>query len=74
MSCFTCGKTFNGSEKDLLRLMKREKWDYYFYRLEEKGEIFICKASKFNHILDTKIKPNFKNGADYAHISEYNEK
>lgn len=72
MACFTCGKTFKGSERDLLRLLKREQWDYYFFRLVENGEVFICKASKFNNILETKIKPNFKNGAEYAHISEFN--
>lgn len=72
MACFTCGKTFKGSERDLLRLLKREQWDYYFFRLVENGEVFICKASKLNNILETKIKPNFKNGAEYAHISEFN--
>lgn len=69
--CFTCGSTFNGSTKELLTKFKRDKKDYYFYTLEEKGDVYLVSKKQFKHVFSTKIKPNFKNGANYAHISEF---
>lgn len=70
--CFTCGQTFSGSAKELLRKYKREKKDYYFYRLETNGDIYLTPKKSFKWVFDNKIKPNFKNGSEYAHISEFN--
>lgn len=78
MSCFSCGRTFKGSVNDLLAEYKREYEKHgterYFYKLKENGDVFICQKSSFKTIFDSKIKPNFKNGAEYAHIQEYNRK
>jgi hypothetical protein len=76
MPCFSCGQTFNGSVNELLQ---RFKLDYlqrgverYFFKLETNGDVKIIKKDQFKNVFKTQIKPNFKNGAEYAHISEYN--
>lgn len=75
MPCFSCGQTFNGTVNELLQ---RFKLDYlergverYFYKESLNSDIRIVNKQQFKHIFDEKIKPNFKNGAEYAHISEY---
>jgi hypothetical protein len=76
MPCFSCGQTFNGSVNELLQ---RFKLDYlqrgverYFFKLETNGDVKIIKKDQFKNVFKTQITPNFKNGAEYAHISEYN--
>lgn len=75
-ACFTCGRSFNGDvNKSLLAFKKQFEQagvSRYFYRLRAGGEIFTCRASSFKIILEQQIKPNFENGAEYSHISEYN--
>ncbi|NRA92159.1 MAG: hypothetical protein HRU26_05645 [Psychroserpens sp.] len=75
MSCFSCGKTFNGSVNDLLQLYKREYLtkgvERYFFRLKTNGDVKIIHKDQFKNVFDSQIKPNFKNGAEYAHIREY---
>jgi len=75
MSCFSCGQTFNGSTNELLQRFKRDYLDNgierYFYREELNGDVKIFKKDKFKLIYETKIKPNFDKGAEYAHIKEY---
>lgn len=77
-SCFTCGKGFSGSVNETLLLFKQqyEKFgtDRYFYKLSANDAIKVCKSQDFNRIFITEIKPNFVNGAEYSHISEYNPK
>lgn len=72
MSCFSCG----GNARSRLIKYKQEYAENgisrYFYKLKTDGMIFTCKASSFNIILETHIKPNFINGAEYSHISEFN--
>lgn len=74
-NCFSCGKGFNGSTKDVLRLFKEDYLqrgiERYFYRLESGGDIKVMRKSQFSHIFTTQIKPNFNKGAEYAHIKEY---
>ena len=76
MPCFSCGQTFNGSVNELLQRFKRDYLERgverYFFRLETKGDVKIIKKEQFKNVFQTQIKPNFKNGAEYAHISEYN--
>lgn len=76
MSCFSCGQTFNGTVNELLQRYKQEYIndgvERYFYREKEGGDIKIIKKDKFKTIYETKIKPNFSEGAEYAHIQEYN--
>lgn len=73
--CFSCGKSFKGSTKEVLQLFKKEYVENgverYFYRKEKDGDIFVIKKSQFKKVFKEVIKPNFKNGAEYAHISEY---
>lgn len=73
--CFSCGKSFNGSTKEALQYFKREYLENgierYFYRLEKGGDIFVIKKSQFKKVFENQIKPNFKKGAEYAHIKEY---
>ena len=74
-NCFSCGKGFNGSVNDLLAIYKQQYIDKgierYFYKLETNGSVFICRKTSFKLIFETKIKPNFENGSEYAHIKEY---
>ncbi len=77
MGCFSCGQTFNGTVNDLL---KRYKLDYinngverYFYKESATGDVKIVKKEQFKYYFDNFIKPNFNNGAEYAHIQEYKE-
>ena len=76
MPCFSCGQTFNGSVNELLQRFKRDYLERgverYFFRLEVNGDVKIIKKEQFKNVFETQIKPNFKNGAEYAHISEYN--
>ena len=78
MSCFSCGRTFNGSVNELLQLFKRDYLntgvERYFYRESEVGDVKIVDKAQFKTVFEMNIKPNFKNGAEYAHISEYNQK
>jgi len=75
MPCFSCGQTFNGSVNELLQ---RYKLDYiqrgverYFFKESENGDVKIINKDQFKYYFDNHIKPNFKNGAEYAHIKEY---
>lgn len=69
--CFSCGNGFNGSTRELLLKYKQEKKDVYFFRIEKGGDIFIVKKDAFKEVFKREIKPNFKKGAEYAHISEF---
>jgi hypothetical protein len=76
MGCFTCGK---GLPSDVVGKLKhfKEMFDTkgierYFYKLGENQPVMICRKSQFKSIFTKKIKPKLKNGATYAHISEYN--
>lgn len=75
MPCFSCGQTFNGSVNELLQRFKRDYLERgverYFFKLNTNGDVKIIKKDQFKNIFETQIKPNFKNGAEYAHISEY---
>ena len=75
MSCFSCGKSFNGSVNELLQLFKREYLDNgterYFYKESAKGDVKIVSNKQFRTIFERDVKPNIKKGAEYAHISEY---
>ncbi len=74
-NCFSCGKGFKGDVNDLLRLFKQDYLDRgverYFFKLSAKGDVLIVKKQQFKRIFNVQIKPNFKNGAEYAHIKEY---
>lgn len=74
--CFTCGKGFTGSTHESLMLFKKiyEELgvDRFFYKLHEKDSIKVVKKQDFNRIFKDQIQPNFENGAEYSHISEYN--
>jgi hypothetical protein len=67
---------FNGSVNDLLKRFKRDYLDNgterYFYKESANGDIKIVSKNQFKYVFETKIKPNFKQGAEYAHIKEYN--
>ncbi len=76
MPCFSCGQTFNGSVNELLQRFKRDYLERgverYFYKESETGDIKIVNKRQFEYVFNNIIKPNFVNGAEYAHISEYN--
>ena len=77
MSCFSCGRSFNGTVNELLAIFKRDYIhkgvERYFYKLKTDGDVYIVKKDQFKFIFETKIKPNFDKGAEYAHIREDNE-
>lgn len=72
--CFSCGASFNGSEKQLALHFKGQYEKHgvsrYGYKLKSNGGLFFVRAEYFNEILITQIKPNFANGSDFFHISE----
>ena len=73
--CFSCGQNFTSDVNALLRAYKKQyeelKIVRYFYKLSINGAIMICTESSFNFIYKEHIKPNFNNGAEFSHISEY---
>lgn len=76
--CFTCGHGVASETKTILKAYKA-MWekagvDRYFYKIKRNGEIFVVSKSNFSRIFNDVIKPNLINGAEYAHISEYNPK
>lgn len=74
MSCLPCGKVTN-AEKVVVRyyktLFETTEKEYYVYRLSSKEAFNFVEKSYFNHVFLTQIKPNFSNGAEYFHISEF---
>lgn len=74
--CFSCGKDFTADTNVLLRAFKKQYEQFgivrYYYRLKKNGETFICTSSSFKFILENEIKPNFQNGAEWAHIADFN--
>jgi hypothetical protein len=69
--CFSCGKGFSGDTRQLLLKYKQEKKDVYFFKKVKDGDIFIVRKEHFKEVFNTQIKPNFKKGAEYAHITEF---
>ena len=76
--CFSCGQGFKGSVNELLSKFKIEYEEKgtvrYFYKLSDKGDVKICRKSSFKNIFENQIKPNYVNGANYAHIVEHGNK
>lgn len=72
--CITCGASFNGTERDLALFFKEQYLkngiSRYVYRLSPSSGFMFVRNDHFEFILKTQIKPNFKNGAEYFHISE----
>ena len=69
--CFSCGSGFSGDTRQLLLKYKQEGKDVYFFKTKKDGDIFIVKQAQFKEVFKNTIKPNFKKGAEYAHISEF---
>lgn len=76
--CFACGQTLIKSELDVVayyfNLYEKYGQERYFYKLSKNGSTRIVLKDHFQYIYNTKIKPNLKNGAEYAHISEFKGK
>ena len=74
MSCLPCGKV-KGRDISAVeyyrKLYKDDGLEYYAYRLKAGESFSFVKKSYFNGIFETQIKPNFDNGAEYFHISEF---
>lgn len=74
MGCGICA-VLNAREKDFVKIykdyFKRYGKVYYVYRTETNGGIKIVPQESFNIIFEEQIKPNFDNGAEYFHISEF---
>ncbi len=74
MGCGICGK-LNKQQKDLVKVYRgyynKFGKEYWVYKTSEQGDIIIVNKNQFNKIFETMIKPNLKNGADFAHIKEY---
>lgn len=71
MACITCGKSFSGSEIDLINAYKKmyelygtERW---VFRNSPKDSWQVTKNFK-------KVKPKLKKTAEFFHISEFNNK
>ena len=75
LECFSCGRSFNGDVNALLRHFKQEYEQKgiirYFYKTETNGSIKTVREKHFKEVFKREIKPNFKKGAEYAHISEF---
>lgn len=76
-SCFSCGKSFNQDVNGVLQFFKRQYLEHgierFFYKTSEKGDVKTVKKAYFSKVFEQEIKPNFINGAEYAHIQEYQE-
>lgn len=76
MACLPCSKL---SHKDVnvvsyyKKLHKEKGVETYFYRLKQGGDLFITRKESFNTLFLELIKPNFINGSEYFHISEFKE-
>jgi hypothetical protein len=75
MACITCGKSFSGSEIDLINAYKKmydlygtERW---VYRFSDKERFQVTK--NFKEVFK-KLKPKLSKGAEYFHISEFRNK
>lgn len=72
--CITCGASFNGTERELALHFKQQYENHgivrYVYRLSPSEAFKFVRAESFNILLQSEIKPNFKNGAEYFHIAE----
>ena len=72
--CIPCSKVTT-TEKSVIKFFKKLYKDsgteYYVYRLGRKETFNFVKKELFTKILEEQIKPNFKNGAEYFHISEF---
>ena len=72
--CAQLTKAQGDTVKIYINYYKEGKDDYYVYKLSQNGDIKIVKKKFFNIVFETEIKPNFDNGAEYWHISEFTHK
>lgn len=74
MSCLPCSKV-SSQERDVVKfyknLYKQTGKLYWVYRLGSKEAFNFVENAYFSKILDTQIKPNFSNGAEYFRIDEF---
>lgn len=74
-NCFSCGSSFSSGIAGVLQyykyLYETTGLESFFYRLSSEGNVIVVRKSDFKVIFEEQIKPNFHNGAEYAHISEY---
>ncbi|MGR3218461.1 MAG: hypothetical protein ACUZ8H_01405 [Candidatus Anammoxibacter sp.] len=74
MACFNCSK-FKSADQDIIKeyrgYYEKNGKEFYIYRLKKNGGAHIVNKNSFNTVFERDIKPNFKNGAEYFHISEF---
>lgn len=74
MSCLPCAKV-SAKDQDVVKYFKKifetTGREYYAYKLSTKEGFSFIEKSYFNDIFLKQIKPNFSNGAEYYHISEF---
>lgn len=72
--CIPCSKVTQ-SERDVIKyykqLYKDKGIEFYVYRLETNGSIRFVSKKEFNMVFESKIKPNFPQGAEYFSIQEF---
>ena len=72
--CNPCAQVSNDSKKLIARYKKEYeegKSDYYVFRTQAGQKVSFVKKEYFNVVFHDRIKPNFDNGAEYWHISEF---
>lgn len=74
MSCFSCSK-LSDRDRQVVKyyktLFETTGKEYYVYRLNANEAFKFVEKQYFSKILQTQIKPNFDNGAEYYSIQEF---
>lgn len=72
--CLPCSGV-KSNQKAFIKKLKKKYEDgiaeHYLFRTEKGGKLSSVEKKHFNYIFELKIKPNFENGAEYFHISEF---
>lgn len=77
MICNPCAGISSDSKKLVAKLKKEYDSgisDHYVFRLKTGEKVSFVRKKYFNLVFEDKIKPNFKNGAEFWHISEFQYK
>ena len=72
--CLPCSR-IKSDEKSFIKRLKNQYdkglTSHYVFRLKTNGGIHVVNSNSFTAVFNEKIKPNFKHGSEYFHISEF---
>lgn len=72
--CYACGRSLNYTEQEMAKRYKKEFEEKgvvrYFFKRSKNAKTEFARAESFKNILPI-LKKRKRNGAEYAHISEF---